>query len=85
MTKMVGFIKFGNGCVKAESVVAIERYMDIMVTTPTAYRVVVHLGNGVALRETFKTEEKMENRYSEVCELVSEGISSAIPLKCDVD
>jgi len=85
MTKMVGFIEFGNGCVKAESVVAIERYLDIMVTTPVVCRVVVHLANGDVLKETFKTEEKMEKRYSEVCELVSEASTSAAHLESVVD
>ena len=85
MTEMVGFIKFANGCVKANTVVAIERHMDVMVKTPVYYRVVVHLANGAIFKETLKTEAEMEKSYCEVCELVSEGVSSAIPLKCDVD
>lgn len=77
MTKMVGFIKFNNGCVKADAVVAIERYLDVMVKTLTYYRVVVHLANGVVLKETLKTEAEMEERYKEVCEQISECVTSA--------
>lgn len=85
MTEMIGFIKFGNGFVKANSIDAVERYLDDMVKTPAYYRVAVHLANGNVLKETLKTEAEMEKRYSVVCELVSKGVSSAIPLKCDVD
>lgn len=90
MTKMVGFIKFGKGCIKADSVVAIERYATYSsvdsVLSGTRNKVVkVYLNTGVALAEQFETDAEAEDRYSKVCELVSEGVSSAIPLKCDVD
>lgn len=85
MTKMIGFIKFGNGCVKADSVQAIERYLDAMIKTPVCYRVAVHLTNGNVLKETFKTEEDMEARYRKVCEMVSESNNSAALLESEID
>lgn len=81
MTKMIGFIKFGNGCVKADSVQAIERgagYVSVnsVLSNESTKMVKVYLNTGVALTEQFETETEMEKRYKEVCEQISECISS---------
>lgn len=90
MTKMIGFIKFGNGCVKADSVQAIERgvaYVSVnsVLSNENAKMVKVYLNTGVALTEQFETETEMEKRYKEVCEQISECVSSAHTPTYEVD
>ena len=90
MTKMIGFIKFGKGCVKADSVQAIERsaaYFSVTSVLSGEYTrmVKVYLNTGVALTEQFETETEMENRYKEVCEQISECVSSAHTPTYEVD
>ena len=90
MTKMIGFIKFGNGCVKADSVQAIERgaaYVSVnsVLSNENTKMVKVYLNTGVALTEQFETETEMENRYKEVCEQISESIYSAHTPTYEVD
>lgn len=90
MTKMIGFIKFGNGCVKADSVQAIERgaaYVSVnsVLSNENTKMVKVYLNTGVALTEQFETETEMEKRYKEVCEQVSECVSSAHTPTYEVD
>lgn len=90
MTKMIGFIKFGKGCVKADSVGAIERgagYVSVnsVLSNKNTKMVKVYLNTGVALTEQFETESEMEKRYKEVCEQVSECVSSAHTPTYEVD
>ena len=90
MTKMIGFIKFGKWCVKADSVKAIERdaeyVSDNSVLSNTTSKVVnIYLNTGDILTEQFETETEMEKRYKEVCEQISECVSSAHTPTYEVD
>lgn len=82
MVKMIGFVKFGKGCFKADSVVAIERgagYTSVgSVLSPTTDNTItVYLESGTGLTERFKTDAVMERRFDEICEQVSDCIHSA--------
>lgn len=90
MTKMIGFIKFGKGCVKADSVQAIERgaaYVSVnsVLSNENTKMVKIYLNTGVALTEQFETETEMEKRYKEVCGQISECVYSAHTPTYEVD
>ena len=90
MTKMIGFIKFGKGCVRADSVQAIERgagYVSVnsALSNENIKMVKVYLNTGVSLTEQFETETEMEKRYKEVCGQISECVYSAHTPTYEVD